>query len=250
MKYLIIEDEPLAAEKLEKSIQRIKPDWTLIKVIPSVKMAVDELLHLRPDLIFLDVHLGDGNSFRIFEEVRVNVPIIFTTAFDKYALKAFELNSIDYLLKPITENDLRRAIAKLEERIANNGSEINWKQLLQDLKPNYKERFMVTTGKRIKSLEASEIAFFFAQGKHTFITDIEGKEYLIDKTLGSLNELLDPKFFFQINRQYIIRIGAIREMVVYSKGRLKLHTSPEMPTEAIVSSDKSSRFKLWLEGDS
>jgi DNA-binding LytR/AlgR family response regulator len=250
MRYVIIEDEPLAAEKLHRSISNLEGGWELLKIIPSVKMALSELPLLKPDLLFLDVHLSDGNSFQIFDQLKLNVPVIFTTAFDAYALKAFELNSIDYLLKPVTDLDLKKALVKLEQRLPGKSEEVDWRKLILDLKPSYKDRFMVTTGKRIKSLEATDIAFFFAQGKHTFITDKQGKEYLIDKTLSSLNEVVDPRLFFQINRQYIIRISAIQEMITYSKGRLKLHIDPKTPTETIVSTEKASRFKRWLEGDS
>lgn len=249
MKYVIIEDEPLAAERLNDKVQKQKPQWELLAVLPSVRAAVKELQELNPDLIFLDVHLSDGNSFSIFDQISLNVPIIFSTAYDQYALKAFQLNSIDYLLKPITEADLKRALEKFDQRKLHNDIEPNWEKLLQDLKPNYKDRFMVTTGERIKSLSIEEIAFFFAQGKHTFITDKIGRQYMIDQTVSKLITVLDPKKFFQINRQYIVCFECIEEMIPYSKSRLKLNTNPNTPTEAIVSVDKAPRFKAWLEGE-
>lgn len=250
MDYLIIEDEPLAAEKIENAVAVLRPDWQLLKIIPSVKMAIGDLPSLKPDLIFLDVHLGDGNSFQIFQQIEIDVPVIFTTAFDKYALKAFEINSVDYLLKPVSKTNLQGALEKLEKYYQKEEKfEPNWQKLIQDLQPHYKERFMVSTGKRIKSLNSQDIAFFFAQGKHTFITDSKGQEYLIDKTLTSLSSCLNPREFFHINRQYIVSISSIKEMVIYSKGRLKLEIHPKTPTEAIVSGDKSGKFKLWLEGE-
>lgn len=250
MKFVIIEDEPLAAEKIATTIEGLRPQWTLLKIIPSVKMALSELEELKPELIFLDVHLGDGNSFQIFQKLEVVVPVIFTTAFDQYALKAFEINSVDYLLKPVSKMDLEKALQKLERHFLKEAKfQANWDKLIQDLKPTYKERFMVTTGKRIKSLNTENIAFFFAQGKHTFITDKEGNEYLIDKTLTGLANSLNPKDFFHINRQYIVAISCIKEMHLYSKGRLKLTTQPNSPTEAIVSGEKAAKFKLWLEGE-
>ncbi len=249
MQYVIIEDEELAAERLNYLIQAQKTEWELQAVIPSVREAVRELGTLNPDLIFLDVHLSDGNSFSIFKQIEPKAPIIFTTAYDQYALKAFQLNSIDYLLKPVSEKDLQRALRKFDERMLHNESEPDWKKLLRDLKPGYKDRFMVSTGERIKSLSTEDISFFFAQGKHTFITDKEGREYLIDQTISHLKDVLDPKKFFQINRQYIICFDCIEEMIPYSKSRLKLHTKPPTPTEAIVSVDKSPRFKAWLEGE-
>lgn len=250
MNYVIIEDEPLAAEKIAASVKGLKPQWNLLKIIPSVKMALLELNELKPEMIFLDVHLGDGNSFQIFQKLKINVPVIFTTAFDKYALKAFEVNSVDYLLKPVSKADLERAILKLEKHyVKPEKFQANWEKLLQDLRPSYKERFMVSTGKKIKSLNTEDIAFFFAQGKHVFITDKEGKEYLTDKTLTSISSCLNPKEFFHINRQYIVAISCIKEMLIYSKGRLKLNTKPSTPTEAIVSGEKATKFKLWLEGE-
>lgn len=249
VKYVIIEDEPLAAERLHEQVQKQKPDWELLTILPSVRSAVQELPQLPAGLIFLDVHLSDGNSFAIFEQINPETPIIFTTAYDQYALKAFQLNSIDYLLKPVTEKDLQRALQKFDQRSLHSETEPDWKKLLQDLKPNYKDRFMVSTGERIKSLPVEQISFFFAQGKHTFITDKEGREFLIDQTITRLNELLDPKKFFQINRQYIVCFECIEEMIPYSKSRLKLHTTPATPTEAIVSVDKAPKFKAWLEGE-
>ena len=249
MDYLIIEDEALAAEKLKSNVAELRPGWNLLGVIPSVRRAVKELPELKPDLIFLDVHLSDGNSFQIFEEIDVRVPIIFTTAYDQYALKAFKLHSIDYLLKPVVLSELELAINKWESLKNTSKPELDLKEVFQKLKPSYKERFMVTTGMRIKSLEVNSIAFFYAQGKHAFITDFEGSEYLLDKSLTSVINLLDPQLFFQINRQYIIAIRAISDMVVYSKGRLKLHLTPDTPTECIVSVEKASRFKKWLEGE-
>lgn len=248
--FVIIEDEPLAAEKLTNSIAGLRPRWTLKKVIPSVKIALAELESINPDLIFLDVHLGDGNSFQIFQKLEINIPVIFTTAFDKYALKAFEINSVDYLLKPIAKTDLEKALDKLDSiQLREDVFAPDWNKLIDDLRPSFKERFMVSTGKKIKSLKTEEIAFFYAQGKHTFITDKTGKEYLIDKTLTSLSNCLNPKNFFHINRQYIIGFNCIQEMIHYSKGRLKLETQPKTPTDAIVSGEKAAKFKLWLEGE-
>ncbi len=249
VKYVIIEDESLAAERLHELIQKQRPRWKLVAVIPSVRKAVQELETLDCDLIFLDVHLSDGNSFSIFEQIRPKMPIIFTTAYDQYALKAFQLNSIDYVLKPVSEKDLTRALDKFDQRILHDENKPDWEKLLQDLKPNYKERFMVSTGERIKSLSVDDIGFFFAQGKHTFITDKGGRQYMIDQTISRLSEILNPKKFFQINRQYIICFDCIDEMIPYSKSRLKLNTSPATPGEAIVSVDKAPKFKAWLEGE-
>lgn len=248
MNYIVIEDEPLAAEKLVHSVGRLKPEWTHLQTIGTVRQAQKTLADTKADLLFVDIHLSDGVSFQIFEYLTVEIPIIFTTAYDQYALKAFQLNSIDYLLKPVALDDLTRAIRKVELRGSTNMTP-DWKQLQQELSPRYKDRFLVSTGQKIKSLPSSEIAFFFASGKNTFITCREGREYLIDQTLTSLCEILDPIKFFQVNRQFIIGIDCITEMVPHSKGRLRIYTTPELPTEAIVSVDKASRFKSWLNGE-
>ena len=247
--YVIIEDEELAADRLSEMLHKARPDWKQLAVIPSIRMAVNKLPTLKPDLIFLDVHLSDGNSFAIFDQISPKSAIIFTTAYDKYALKAFSLNSIDYLLKPVSGKDLNRALSKFEERSLHTGHEPDWKSILRDFSPHYKDRFMVSTGERIKSLPVDEVSFFHAQGKHTFITDRQGVEYLIDHTITRLSEVLDPKKFFQINRQFIVSFDCISEMIAYSKGRLKLVTNPPTPSEAIVSVDKAPRFKAWLEGE-
>ncbi len=247
MKYLVIEDEPLAAEKLVRNLQRKKPDWEHLKTLGTVREAVQELLVTQPDFLFLDIHLSDGISFQIFDQVEIQCPIIFTTAYDQYALRAFKVNSIDYLLKPIVESDLERALQKLETR--GTGPRADWKKLQADMRPHYKDRFLVSTGERIRSLQQDEVAFFFAQGKHTFITDVAGNQYLFDQSLTALIEQLDPQKFFQINRQFIIHINAIKEMVPYSKGRLKLVMEPQTPEDAIVSVDKSPRFKSWVAGE-
>lgn len=249
VRYLIIEDEALAAERLSTMLEERKPDWELLEVIPSVRLSISKLPILKPDLIFLDVHLSDGNSFAIFEQINPQGAIIFTTAYDKYALKAFSLNSIDYLLKPVSFSDLDRALNKFEHHNLHTGHKPDWKSMVEDFRPHYKDRFMVSTGERIKSLPVDEVCFFHAQGKHTFITDKEGKEYLIDHTITRLSEVLDPKKFFHINRQYIVGFDCISEMIAYSKGRLKLLTNPKTPTEAIVSVEKAPRFKAWLEGE-
>lgn len=248
MTYLIVEDEPLAAEKLERSIQGLRPDWQPLPSVGSVRLAVESLRQQQPDLLFLDIHLSDGLSFQLFDQVEITCPIIFTTAFDQYALRAFKLNSIDYLLKPIAEAELLRALDKTDRWTRASDREVDWKKIEKDLKPEYRERFLVSTGERVKSLPTAEIAYFFAQGKHAFIVDVAGKEYLIDQPLSQLIEQLDPHRFFQINRKFIVGFDSIQEMIPYSKGRLKIITDPKTPEDAVVSVDRSARFKMWLDG--
>lgn len=246
--YLILEDEPLAAERLREAVEKLRPEWKFKGRVESVREAKKVLPDSDADLLFVDIHLADGNSFAIFEELELKLPIIFTTAFDQYALKAFELNSIDYLLKPINEQDLKRALNKLEQR-SESPAFNNWEKLISELKPSYKKRFLVSTGQKIKSIDQADVAFFFASGKHSFLTSCDGTEYLFDTPLSKLIDQLDPSSFFQINRQFIISISCIEEMISYSKGRLKLVTKPATPEDAIVSVDKSPRFKAWIAGE-
>lgn len=247
MRYLIIEDEPLAVERLHLRMQEQKPHWTYLGALGSVAEALEKLPSLPLDLILVDIHLSDGLSFQIFEELDIEVPLIFTTAYDQYALKAFELNSIDYLLKPVHNEDLQRALHKLENRGWSGPPD--WGKLVRELKPHYKERFMVSTGERIKTVTTADIAFFYASGKHSFITTRQGQEYLLDMPLRELDRKLDPQRFFQINRQFIVQVDAIVEMIPYSKSRLKLLTSPPTPEDAIVSVERSPHFKAWLNGE-
>lgn len=247
MKYLILEDEPLAAEKLIQMVTKLRPRWQHLKTFESNLQASKGIRAINPDLIFVDIHLADGLSLDVLTRQQLETPLIFTTAYDQYALKAFELNSIDYLLKPVSEEDLERALNKLESR--STAVSVQWEKLLQDLKPRHKERFLVSTGERIRTVKSDDIAFFHAQGKHCFLTDKEGTEYLVDQNLGQLMELLDPRSFYQINRQFIVHLNYIREMIPWSKSRLKLVLEPPTPEEAIVSVERSPGFKLWVAGE-
>tara|TARA_R110001592_G_scaffold243783_1_gene504795 strand:- start:30942 stop:31694 length:753 start_codon:yes stop_codon:yes gene_type:complete len=247
MNYLILEDEQWAAERLASIISELKPQWQSLGIRDSIKSAKAFLIANEVDLIFVDINLGDGLSFNLFQEIEVNCPLIFTTAYDQYAIKAFKLNSIDYLLKPINKEELSTAIKKLETKNASAVSD--WQKVFNDLKPSYKERFLVSTGERLKTIKSSDISYFFAQGKHCFISDNTGREYLIDRNLKDLMEQLDPKSFFQINRQIIVNLNYIEEMHTYSKSRLKIRMQPASSQEMIVSVERSSRFRAWLEDD-
>ena len=247
MRYVVLEDEPLAAEKLIHTISRVRPFWEHIATFESNSQAAKELPEAKPELIFVDIHLADGISFELFKGDLLETPLIFTTAYDQYALKAFELNSIDYLLKPVGIEDLERALHKLESRSGNIA--VQWEKLMNDLKPTYKERFLVSTGERMKAVKTTDIAFFYAQGKHCFLTDNTGTEYLIDKSLGQLMEVLNPRNFFQINRQFIVQLNYIVEMIPWSKSRLKLVLEPPTPEDAVVSVDRSPGFKSWIRDE-
>lgn len=246
---LIIEDEEAACNRLKKMIPDILNDAEILKPLATVHSAVAWLsLNPAPDLIFLDVHLADGQSFEIFKKITVTSPIIFTTAYDNYALEAFKVNSIDYLLKPIKKEELRRAIDKfLKLQGLPKQDEIE-KLLatLQNHTPSYKQRFVVKYGEHIKTIEISDAAYFYTENKGNFLVTTENRRYSIDFNLDQLEEVLDPKKFFRINRQFIIGFHSIAEMFSYTKSRVFIKLNPPSKLETIVSAERSASFKAWL----
>ena len=246
---LIIEDEPLAAEKLERTLNRADQNVEVIAKVESVKTAVAWLQDHKADLIFCDIHLGDGLSFGIFDQVEVKTPIIFTTAYDQYALQAFKLNSIDYLLKPVSAAELNKALEKFSELKEPTNPQIDFSALMDAMKgekEDYQQRFMVYLGERIVSVNSEEIAYFYAEGKYVFLVTSDGKEHIVDYTLDRLTQKLDPTHFFRVNRQFIVTIKGIAEMFTYSKSRVKIELKPEAKKPVIVSGERSSDFKKWL----
>ncbi|WP_421754854.1 LytR/AlgR family response regulator transcription factor [Croceimicrobium sp.] len=250
MKYLIIEDESLAAERLQEKIEDLRPDWHCVAIYGTLKELQENLAHTDAGLAFVDIHLGDGSSFKALESLDIKMPLIFTTAYDQYAIRAFKLNSIDYLLKPIHADDLKKAILKFESQSVENPLNPDWSKILKELKPSYKERFLVAHGEKLKTVNSADIAYFHASAKHCFLVDAEGHEYLVDHSLKELLEQLDSQYFFQINRQYIINLEYLDELLSYSKSRLKVIMKPALPEEGIVSAERSARFKAWLQGES
>ena len=248
MKYWILEDEALAAQRLQDKIQKKRPAWECLGVLASLKAARPVLSNHNADFLLVDIHLGDGHSIDLLQELEIQSPLIFTTAYDQYALEAFKLNSLDYLLKPVQDDELERALQKLEQS-KNSLSQADWSKLMADIKPSYKERFLVSSGHKLKSINSGEIAFFHASGKHCFLHDLKGEEYLIDFKLKDLVQKLNPSLFFQINRQFIVGIKAISELQPYSKSRLKINCQPPLPEEGIVSVERAGKFKAWLEGE-
>lgn len=247
---LIVEDEHLAANRLQRMLKKIDPDIHILAILDTVKDAVSWLEENEADLIFLDIHLADGNSFGIFDQVEVKTPIIFSTAYDQYAIKAFKLNSIDYLLKPIDKEELEAAIDKFKEtKLAGETGNIDVKALVQAMQGqqnSFQKRFIVTSGEKIKSVKIEDVAYFFGQQKYVFLITKDNRRHIIDYTLGKLEEMLDPEQFFRINRQFIIGFDAIKNMFSYSKSRIKIELDPPGEMDAIVSIDKSKRFKEWL----
>jgi DNA-binding LytR/AlgR family response regulator len=245
---LIIEDEKVAADTLGLLLNKIDRSWQIKAQIDSVEDAVAWLKTDTADLIFLDIHLADGLGFQIFEQIEIDTPIIFTTAYNQYAIRAFKLNSIDYLLKPIDEQELRNALDKFK-KLQNIASPIDYKNLLKILQTpaeSYQKRFMVTAGEKVKSIAVEEIAYFFAEGRYVFLNTHDNRKYIIDYTLDNLEELMNPAHFFRVNRQFVVSFRAIREMFSYPKGRVKLVLQPACSEEVIVSLSKAVEFKQWL----
>lgn len=245
IKAIIIEDENPAALHLLASLDKIAPDVRVLKTIDNVKDAVAWLSQNTVDLIFLDIHIGDGISFSIFESLQIDVPVIFTTAYSQYAIKAFRTNSIDYLLKPFSETELQQAIDKFRLRQHAGAEQI--KLLLQELhQTDYQQRFMVVSLQKIKSISTNDVAYFVSDGRYVKLVAKTAEKYLLDESLEALMHKLDPQQFFRINRQFIVGFDSIKQMAIWSKSRVKLELLPAAETEVVVSIDKSGAFKRWL----
>lgn len=254
MRILIIEDEEPASKRLQKMLKEIEPSIEIVNHIVSVSSAIAWWKeNEQPDLVFSDIQLADGLSFEIFRNIDTHCPIIFTTAYDKYAIEAFKLNSIDYLLKPIKKEELERALNKFKKTKGNPGAPaFDMNKLLQTLNitsANYKKRFIVRYGEHIKTINIEDVAYFYTEDKVNFLTTKEGRRFTVDFNLDSLEMMLDPTTFFRINRQYIIGIQSITEMFAYSKSRVLIKLNPPSRHETIVSTERSAEFKLWLGDD-
>lgn len=250
MRVIIIEDEDLAAWGLLSKLPRVDPSIEVVATLDSVKTAVAWLqANPMPDLAFFDIQLADGLSFEIFDQVKVTCPVIFTTAYDAYALKAFKVNSVDYLLKPVSQEDLAQALSKLRQlRSAPLLDNQLMQQLMQSMQPNRsKTRFMVKIGDHLSSVDTREIDFFFGENKVVWLRHQNGRKYIVDYTLEQLDDMLDPLQFFRLNRQYIATIDAIKDTVAYSNSRLKVTLKDPLGNDDIlISREKVEAFKDWL----
>lgn len=249
MNVLIVEDESLAAEKLELMLNEVDPSIKVLAKCSSIKESAKWLMEHTADLIFLDIQLSDGISFSIFEQVTINTPVIFTTAYDQYAIRAFQLNSIAYLLKPIRKSDLAESLRKFQT--LKSAFSIDFDALLagiQGREPEFKKRFLIQIGEKIRKIEVSEIAWFYVLEKGIYLKTFQGNSYPVEFTLDKLETMLNPEKFFRINRKYMVNMDSIANMVAYSRGRIKLELKPKADDEfdAIVSVDRSSDFKKWL----
>jgi DNA-binding LytR/AlgR family response regulator len=247
---LIIEDEKPAAQRLQKLLQTIEPEISVLDVIDTVESAVKWFSTNRhPDLIMLDIQLGDGVSFDIFRKVKVESYVIFTTAYDEYAIRAFELNSIDYLLKPVDENRLAGSLEKFRKFRSSSQAE-NIGKLLEELSSKsekYKKRFVVNIANKIKVVETGDIAYFYSKEKNTFLCTTDNRHYPLEFSVDHVEEIVNPETFFRVNRQYLVSYRAISKIDVLSKSRIKIETVPPAGEEILVSSSRTAEFRLWLD---
>ncbi|AXT19599.1 response regulator [Flavobacteriaceae bacterium AU392] len=251
MRVIIIEDEKPSARRLERMLQKldIQAEVLLHSVEESIKWFQN---NLHPNLIFLDIQLSDGLSFEIFETINVKSAIIFTTAYDEYALQAFKLNSIDYLLKPIDEDDLVKAVSKYKDRAPKQQSvtlDFNdiKKMLVNPIEREYKKRFSVKIGQHLKLINIDEIECFYSENKGTYLYTSEGRNYLLDTTLEHLEDELEPDTFFRVNRKFYVNINAIKDMISYTNSRLQIKLNTYSEGEVIVARERVKAFKNWLE---
>lgn len=251
MKAIIVEDEKPAALRLTKLLATLCPECEVLDVIDSVEGAVKWLKNfVHPDLVFMDVQLADGISFDIFGQTDLNVPVIFTTAFDHYTLRAFKVNSVDYLLKPIDPEELLVAIEKFR-RIHSSGERYDrsgLEKMLQSVlsQKDYKDRFLVKSGQHFIHVPILEIAYFFSEDGIAFVQCSDGRKFIIEYTLDQLEGILDPKLFFRINRQAIVRPEAVRKISTWFNSRLKLELAPAHETNNVVSRERVQDFKRWM----
>lgn len=252
MKILIVEDEDLAVKKLQKTLQAINPTAQVVGTTDSIQSTVEWLgNNPTPDLILMDIELADGQSFEIFNLTEVKSPVIFTTSYDEYALKAFKVNSVDYLLKPIQKEELETALNKYEKLQAASRNDVNIdslvKELQQKLQPKeFRKRFLVKQGQKLVSIEVENIAYFYSDGRLNFFKTTDNKKFVVDYTMDELADMLNPEIYFRISRSFYVSIGCIDKIDDYFGNRLILGLKPEVDKEALVSREKVTDFKKWM----
>lgn len=249
MKAILVEDEKHARENLEKLLLEIDPQIEIQARLDSVKKTVAWLKENQTELIFLDIHLADDVSFKIFEQVNVKTPIIFTTAYDQYALKAFKVNSVDYLLKPIDKEELSQSLEKYQA-IQPGNSEVNVDRILEVMNEKgktYQQRFIVSRRDKIMSVKIEQVAYFEGEDRYVYLTKTDGSRYIIDYKLSDLEEMLDPSIFYRLNRSFIAHFEAIDKITSMSKSRVKVDLTPAAKRDIVVSSANTRSFKMWLD---
>lgn len=249
MKALIIEDEVVAAKALQKLLKEVNPSIEVVNILESVEDCVEWLeANPMPDLIFMDIHLADGSSFTVFEQVDITCPVIFTTAYDEYALKAFEVNSIDYLLKPISKEALKRALNKYFSLSEKRVSTEQLEKLLVQIgeKKRYRSCFLLPERDKLVPLPVSSIIYIYIDAKTVKIVTTGGKNYYMNHTLDDLMSELDPQMFFRANRQFIVSRDSIKDVSVWFGNKLAINLNVEVPEKIIVSKAKVGEFKAWF----
>lgn len=251
MKILVVENEKPAAEKIVNLLKKIDRTVIILGVIETVEEAINRLQDKpEPDLILMDIQLDDGLCFEIFETITVDIPVIFTTAYDEYTLKAFKVNSVDYLLKPIEEASLAAALAKFNKLyfVDKDPFKRDFRMLLNEFRNQYKSRFLIRTGEKYRSVTSGEISHFHISERSVFLSDTQGKDYGVDYSLEQLQGMLDPRKFFRINRECIVNIDSISLMYSYSSSRLQLTLKNSEKSDLfVVSRDKVADFKKWID---
>ena len=250
MKILIVEDEELAVKKLQKTLAAVNESAEVVGTTDSIKATVEWLMgNPQPDLILMDIELADGQSFEIFNLTEVKSPVIFTTSYDEFALKAFKVNSVDYLLKPIQKDELQAALNKFQKIKTNADVSIDSlvKELQQKLQPKeYRKRFLVKFGQKLISVEIGEIAYFYSDGRLNFFKTSDNKKFVVDYTMDELEDMLDPKMYFRISRSFYVSVNSIEKIDDYFGNRLILGLKPAVDKEALVSREKVTEFKKWM----
>lgn len=257
MKVLIVEDEELAVKKLIKTLAAVDPDAEVVGVADSIMATVKWInSNALPDLILMDIELSDGQSFEIFNRVAIKCPVIFTTSYDEYALKAFKVNSVDYLLKPIQKEDLESALQKMHDlksmyKQSESRADMNIESLVKELQEklqlkDYRKRFLVRHAQKLVSVDTDEIAYFFSDGRLNFFKTHDNKKFVVDYTMDELEEMLDPKKYFRISRSFYISVNSVEQIHDYFGNRLLLHLRPAVDKESIVSREKVTEFKKWM----
>ncbi len=255
MNILIVEDEELAVKKIKKTLAAVDETAVVQGETDSIESTVQWLeKNTAPDLILMDIELADGQSFEIFKLTEVKSPVIFTTSYDEFALKAFKVNSIDYLLKPVQKEELEAALIKYKTLNENKSSSSNTlsmddlvKQLQQKLQPKeYRKRFLVKHGQRLVSIDVNDIAYFFADGRLNFFITQDNKKYVVDYTMDELEDMIDPSYFFRISRSFYVSVNSIEKIDDYFGNRLILGLKPVNSKEALVSREKVTEFKTWM----
>jgi DNA-binding LytR/AlgR family response regulator len=252
MKILIIEDEPLAAKRLETLVKELLPSAQVLDKIDSVKRSVQWFKNNpTPDIALMDIQLADGLSFQIFDQCEVKCPVIFTTAYDEYALKAFKVNSIDYILKPVDKQELQAAFTKLENitKGANSTRQMmdNINQVVNLLSKKHKERFVVKVGEHLRTIDVKDVLYFFSQDKTTFCHSNDNRNHILDFTLEQLEDMIDPSVFFRVNRKYFVRAESILDIIAYTNSRLRLVLKNSTDNDVIVARERVQEFKQWLD---